>query len=72
MSILKLLDEKIMIYFEKTETIPNKILMSQETKDKIFEELELTLEMDRSWKENKDNYKGIKIEIKKDTLIELN
>jgi spore coat polysaccharide biosynthesis protein SpsF (cytidylyltransferase family) len=70
MNILNLLDEKINGYFQKNNDYPAEIIMDKGTKDKIFEELNL-IALDNSWKEKNDNYKGIKIVIKKGIFLEL-
>lgn len=69
--LLTYLDHLINDYYQNNNVWPGKIILSQETKDKIFEALDLET-LDNSWKDKRDNYKGIPIEIKKDiTLIEL-
>lgn len=70
MKILDILDQKINGYYQLNKEYPNKIIMSQETKNKIFIELE-EIDINLSWKDKKDNYRGIKIEIKKDIFLEL-
>lgn len=71
MSILKLLDEKLEGFKQIKNTYPKKIIVSQEVKDKIFDELkEYTLDL--SWVDKQNNYRGILLEIKKDVFIELN
>lgn len=70
-NILTILDQQINAYYQKKEKYPSYILISKEGKDKIFAELNLELGMDGSWKDKKDNYKGIEIKIKEDTFIEL-
>jgi hypothetical protein len=70
--LLDYLDEMINGYYQKNNTYPTRIIMNKETKDKIFIELGLEPEIDNSWKDSKDNYRGIEIEIKKDiAFIEL-
>ena len=71
MSILELLDEKINGYYQKNNNYPNLIIMSKEVKDKIFAQLELEPEMNNSWRDTKNNYRGINIEIKENSFIEL-
>lgn len=71
MNILKLLDSQINGYYQNKKDYPSKITMSKETKDKIFKELELEPIMDLSWNDKKNNYRGIEIEIKENTFIEL-
>jgi hypothetical protein len=72
-TILTILDEKLNCYYQKNNLWPGKIIMSKEVKDKIFSELDLFLEAEEncSWENSKDNYRGIPIEIKPDTFIEL-
>jgi hypothetical protein len=71
MNILTLLDDKINGYYQNNGNYPTKIIMDKETKDKIFTELELEPTLDNCWKEKEDNYRGIKIVIKKDIFLEL-
>jgi len=71
MNILKLLDEKLNAYYENKKDYPSIIQMSKETKDKIFEEIGKDEDMTNGWKSKGNNYKGIKIKIKKDTFLEL-
>jgi hypothetical protein len=68
-TLLDYLDQKIDIFYQKNNDYPKLILMNKETKDKIFEALEYIPE--NFWRDNKDNYRGIEIKIKKDIFIEL-
>jgi hypothetical protein len=69
-TILDYLDREIEIFRQRNNKYPKLILMNKETKDKIFVELDL-IEMNDSWRDNKDNYRGILIEIKLNIFIEL-
>jgi hypothetical protein len=72
MSILKLLDEKIQRYYQNKEDYPAEIIMSKETRDKLFAEINLSeIKNNNSWYDKKDNYRGIKIKIKKGILFDL-
>lgn len=70
-SILDLLDQKLSIYYQHNATYPKLILMNKETKDKVFEALDLEPTLDNSWKDNYNNYRGIEIKIKKNIFLEL-
>jgi hypothetical protein len=70
-NILTYLDTQIEIFYQKNNNYPLKILMSKETKDKLFAELENDVDISLSWADKKDNYRGIFIEIKEGILIEL-
>jgi hypothetical protein len=71
-SILKYLDERIMGYFQQTLNYPSKIIVSKESEGKIMKELLAETGLDLSWKDNSlKNYKGIPVEIKDVSLIEL-
>jgi len=70
-TILDYLDDSINGFYQKNNNYPKLILMSKETKDKLFTELELEPIMDNSWFDTKNNYRGIPIEIKKNIFIEL-
>jgi len=70
-SLLGYLDERINGYYQKNNVWPGKIILSKESRDKIFAELLLEPTMDLCWFDKKDNYRGIKIEIKEGTFIEL-
>ena len=77
MNILNYLDNQIEIFRQKNNNYPKIILMSLNSKNKIFESLESELKFlknkkDNSWYNTKDNYRGIPIKIKKDVrFIEL-
>jgi hypothetical protein len=71
MSILKHLDDTINGYYQKNNNYPDSIIMSKETKKKIFTELKEGSDLSLCWVDKKNNYRGIKIEIKKDIFIEL-
>jgi hypothetical protein len=71
MNILNYLDNEIEKFRQANNDYPKLILMSKETKDKLFAELELEPIMDNCWFDTKNNYRGIPIEIKKDIFIEL-
>jgi hypothetical protein len=71
-NLLDHLDQKINGYYEKKEEYPKAILMSKDTKDKLFIELKETPpDIDNCWIDKRDNYRGLKIEIKEDIFIEL-
>ena len=70
-TILEALDQKINGYYELNNNYPTLILMSKEIKDKVFEALEIEPKIDLCWTSKKDNYRGIEIQIKKDTFLEL-
>ena len=70
-SLLGYLDEKINGYYQKTGNYPKKIIMSPGGRTKLFFELELEPPLDNSWKDTKDNYRGIKIEISNIEQIKL-
>jgi hypothetical protein len=70
-TILEALDQKISGYYEINKDYPALILMSKEIKDKVFEALETEPKIDLCWTGKKDNYRGIEIQIKKDTFLEL-
>lgn len=69
MNILAYLDNKIEKFRENTGSYPTKIIMSKDTQKKIFKEL--IIEVENCWINFKNNYRGIKIELKKDIFIEL-
>ena len=69
--MLDYLDQKIFKFRKKTGDYPTKIVMNKKTKDKIFEELKLGVTIDNCWIDKKDNYRNIKIEIKKIETIKL-
>jgi hypothetical protein len=70
-TLLDYLDNQIELFRQKNNDYPNLILLSKETKDKLFIELENEPIMDNSWKDLKNNYRGIPVEIKKDIFLEL-
>lgn len=67
--ILKYIDKELENFMQRTGIYPKKIIISKETKDKIFAELEPTI--DNCWKGKKTNYRGMEIKIEKDIFIEL-
>lgn len=71
MSILAILDNQINGFYQNNNDYPKLILMSKETKDKVFNELLLESDTKDSWVDKKDNYRGIEIKVKKDTFLEL-
>jgi len=71
MNILSYLDEQIEGFKQKKEDYPSKIIVSKQVYDKIFSELELEPQMDCSWKDGKDNYRGIILEIKDIEFLKL-
>jgi len=76
MNILNYLDEKIELFRQKNKDYPKIILMSLDSKNKIFESLESELKIlknkkDNSWYDTKDNYRGIPIKVKENIFIEL-
>jgi len=62
-TLLDLLDESIEGFYQRTRNYPVKIIMNKTIKDKLFSELELEPKLDNSWRDTRDNYRGIKIEI---------
>jgi len=62
-SLLDYLDQQINGYYQKTGNYPQKIILSNLGHAKLFSELELEPILDNCWKNKKDNYKGILIEI---------
>jgi hypothetical protein len=62
-NILSYLDNQIETYRQSKGYYPSKIIMSKETKDKIFAELLLEPTLEDCWFDKKDNYRGIEIEI---------
>lgn len=63
MNILSYLDNQIELFKQKNNKYPIKIIMSKETKDKIFTELDATMiDIKGSWGDFRDNYRGIEIE----------
>jgi hypothetical protein len=71
MNLLNYLDQEIELYRQKNNNYPKKIIMSKETKDKLFAELGNDVDISLSWTNKKDNYRGIPVEIKKDIFLEL-
>jgi hypothetical protein len=71
MNILNYLDNQLEIFKQKNNNYPTLIIMNKEMKDKIFAELFKFSDLSLCWADKKDNYKGIKIKIKKDTQLEL-
>ena len=71
MNILNYLDDTINAYYQSKKDYPKSLFMSQDTKDKVFAELNLIIDLTDSWYERKDNYKGIPIHIKPDIFIEI-
>ena len=71
-TVLDYLDNEIEKFYQKNGNYPKKIIISKDTKDKVFAELELEPIMDNCWKTEKGlNYRGIKFEIKKSIFLEL-
>jgi hypothetical protein len=70
-SLLGYLDEQINGYYQKTGNYPIKLIISKETRDKIFAELNLEPTLDNCWFNKKDNYRNIKIEISNIEQIKL-
>ena len=71
MHILKYLDDTINGYYQKNKTYPLSIKMNKTTKDKVFEELALEVDLSLSWADSKNNYKGIPIKITNIKFIKL-
>ena len=71
MNILNYLDNQLEMFKQNNNTYPELIIMNKETKDKVFAELLTISDLSLCWADKKDNYKGIKIKIKKDTQLEL-
>lgn len=70
-NILNYLDNQINIFRLKNNNYPKVILMKKEIKDKIFEALDNDVVMDLCWKDRKDNYRGILIEIRDIDFLKL-
>jgi hypothetical protein len=70
-SLLGYLDNQIELFRQKNNNYPFKIIMNKETRDKIFTELENDIDISLSWKDKKNNYRGIKIEISNIEQIKL-
>jgi len=70
-TLIDYLEEEIERFKKKNNSWPGKIILNKETKDKLFTELELEPNIQGSWFDRKDNFRGIPIEIKKDVYIEL-
>ena len=71
-TLLGYLDREIEIFRQKNNDYPIKIIMSKETKDNIFTELDNhSPTIDMCWKDKKDNYRGIKIEIRDVDFLKL-
>ena len=70
-TILDFLDRELENFYQRTGNYPNKIIMNKKTKDKIFIELENEPVMDNSWKNKKDNYRGIFICLSKNQSLKL-
>jgi hypothetical protein len=60
-TFLEYLDQQINGYYQKTGNNPTKIILSASGRKKLFSELELET-LDNSWRNKKDNYRGIKIQ----------
>jgi hypothetical protein len=72
MNILNYLDNQIEIFKQKNNEYPKQINMNQETKDRVFVELDKYLPIiDNCWIDFRDNFRGIYIAIKTDTFIEM-
>jgi hypothetical protein len=72
MTILTLLDNKIETFRQNKGDYSLKIIMSKETKDKIFAELKKSSPIiENCWIDKNDNYRGLPIEIKEGIFIEL-
>jgi hypothetical protein len=69
--ILGYLDREIETFRQNTGNYPNLILISKETKNKLFTELEKENFITNSWKDSRDNYRGIKIEIRDIDFLKL-
>ena len=69
-NLLSYLDQKLNAYYQKNNSWPGKIILSKETRDKIYAELQLEPDLSLCWIDKKDNYRGIKIEIKPNIFIE--
>jgi len=69
--LLDYLDNQIELFRQKNNDYPKLILMSKETKDKLFTELELEPVLNNCWYDKKDNYKNIPIEIRDIDFLKL-
>lgn len=72
-NILTYLDNLLEIFYQKNNTYPSTIIVTKETMNKIFSELDNGIDnLELSWADRKDNYKGIPIRIEKiEKLIRL-
>ena len=73
MKLLNYLDNQIELFWQKNEDYPKEILMNKETKSKLWAELKDGKEKkeNNSWQNQKNNYRGIPVKIKKDVFLEL-
>jgi hypothetical protein len=70
-TLLEYLDNQLELFRQKNNYYPNLILMSKETKDKIFAELDNYVVLDNCWFDKKDNYRNIPIEIRDIDFLKL-
>ena len=71
MTILDELDSKIEKFRQVSGTYPAKIITDKKSHDKIWEQILLQPDISTSWAENKENYRGIALEIKEDNFLKL-